>query len=450
MAIQHIYSGKPEAVTLPSSDRITSSLEGMNSIIRDADSIVYKAFRDNEKWFTDAMDVDVESYLSSANAQAQQDLLDKYNGEATNILKSVKGDFSRLSGEQKMALQRGKTALMAKQKKMTADMERYLLEKKIVESKPTEYDVEEWNNTTAKEYLSKGVMPETSIPYRRLPIGSWLNTNKVSGVGGSSKAVPTPGNPNWMQDVETSADVFDVAPIIQGKTLSDPRVLRDAQEAFKELPDAEKANYLNGTNLAPYWSDPRLKEVTSPVLRNYIDKNWQTGVKTTTGASKFKERSAGSGFNWNTGVDFNNNRNTQFAKNNDIKLQNLSTYPIFYDLQLGAVPSVIQKIQSYTDANTGKTKTLNKAVNIKIVGYSPNGDKLIVNVEDDVYPEKGESKENLLLKDTKIELDASLYDALLKSKPYGFSREKALKDMGVGVDSVLKPTVPNSGVKWVQ
>ena len=154
------------------------------------------------------------------------------------------------------------------------------------------------------------------------------------------------------------------------------------------------------------------------------------GKKVTTGG-------AGS-FNWNGGVDINNNRNTNFAKNPDIKLQNLPLYKTFYDLQLGSVPPVIQKIQSYVNANTGEKRTLNKAVNIKLVGYNPETDKLVVNVQEDVYPSKGEPKESLLLKDTKIELDAALYDALLKSKPFGFSREKAMKEAGISGASQSK------------
>jgi hypothetical protein len=421
MAIEHIYNGS-KAVTLPSSDRISSSLEGMNSLIREADKIKFSAFKENEKWFTDATNVDVESYLSSANAQAQQTLLDKYNTEAAGILKAVKGDFSKLSGEQKMALQRGRTALEAEQKKMKADMERYLLEKRMVESKPMDYDVEEWNETIASEYLKNGKMPESPIPYRRQPISAWLNTNKIRGANPPQTIIkPVAGNPNKEVAYEVSATIDDVAPVIVGKVYSDPRIMRDAEEAFKELSESEKSNYLNGTNIDPHWSNPKLKEITNPVLRNYIDKNWEAGVQTSAGNPTFRERgTGGGGFNWNIGIGAGNNQNNQFDKQSNITLGKV-TFDNFYNLGQKSFTSDPQMIQSYTDLNTGVEKVLNKATRFEVVGYSPDKDMLIVKTVDRVTG---------LPEGRQIGLKGSLYSDLLKKKPFGIYREELVKNVG--------------------
>ena len=328
----HIYDGKNTSVTLPSSDRLSAAQEGMNSVIREADQIKFRAFKDTEKWFMDATNVDVESYLSSANSKAQQDLLNKYNGEASKMLKSVNGDFTKLSSEQKMALQRGRTALEAEQKRMKSDMERYLFEKKLVESNPTDYDVEEWNKTTATEYMKYGKLPEVPIPYRRAPISAWLNTNKVRGATPPPSIVkPVAGNPDKEVAYEVSASVEDVAPVIWGKTLSDPRIMRDAQESFNELSEEEKASYLNGTNLAPYWNSSNLKNMTNPVLRNYVDKNWESGVQMTAGAPTFRKRSTGTGGGLNLEVLSAFGKTTKYAptESKSYKLGQ-TTYPTYH------------------------------------------------------------------------------------------------------------------------
>jgi hypothetical protein len=222
------------------------------------------------------------------------------------------------------------------------------------------------------------------------------------------------GGVPYKKSTTYSAQKTDVVPYIKAALSDNDQYAAGAIKEWNELTPQEKEKY--------HVANPQ-----NPILEMAVDRHWKEWVK-----SEVKEtrntmgRGGSKGFDWNLGVGSGNNRNGDFIKKNDIPIQNLPPYKEWYDLQLGSVPTVTQKILTFKDARTGETKTLNKAISFKIVGYSPDNDKLLLSVEEDVLPSKGESKTGYLPKETKIEVDASLYDDLLKAKPYGFSREAIL------------------------
>jgi hypothetical protein len=239
--------------------------------------------------------------------------------------------------------------------------------------------------------------------------------------------------PGFIQDEELSADVFDVAPIIQGKTFSDPRIMRDAQESFDELSTEEKTKYLNGTDLAPYWSDPKLKDITSPVIRNYVDKNWESGVQKTIGSSKRKVAGSGSGFNWNIGIGSGNNKNNEF----DVLPNQIFGNTKFDSfLNLGQVPNSAKTmtIQKFVDLETGEELDFNNSASFQTVGYSPDKDMVVVSLTKDAS-----SNGVNLFSGKNIGLKGDQYDDFLKKKPFAIDRA-SLMVKNPEVKKKAKPT----------
>jgi hypothetical protein len=254
--------------------------------------------------------------------------------------------------------------------------------------------------------------------------------------------------PGFIQDEELSADVFDVAPIIQGKTFSDPRIMRDAQESFDELSTEEKTKYLNGTDLVPHWSDPRLKDITSPVIRNYVDKNWESGVQKTIGSSKRKETgTGGSGLNLEVLNAFG--KTTKYAPT-EVKPFRLGqtdypTYHTFNNIPDWQIPSgkkvrilnpegeetitpdttLTVDVTGY-DESTGELTFVAKKDFLSKYGYNPKGANydLAVNIKD-LPPEYGELK---IIKDGKVVKIKDLQTAtptMAKAKPTFLDWKKA-------------------------
>jgi hypothetical protein len=433
MALDLIYTGREHGVKLPTGERINQGERSLSNFIARAEDIKYKAFKENEQEFLKASNIDPVFLISDKSQKVQSQLLDDFN-------KKWAGEYKRYQGnlpvDVKQQMQSEKNILLAIQQKMQSDMERAMVDRDIV-SKDVAGNIDhEDANARWADYVTTGNYDISPLKPSAIDPDLQYSRNINKGVGTKSTVTITKKKDGVLVTEKkiASGTEEEGRKFVEADILGNPRLAQGYIKKFKALKTNDPETYvkyldtdLSGT--VDTSEEQAASTSSNPIIKWAQDNYWDKKL-ILEDVEVTKPETVKTTFDWELGVGIDNNKNTQFAKNNDITIQRLPPYKNFYDLQLGSVPSVIQKVGDYVDASTGEKKTLNKAINMKIVGYSPDGDKLIVNVEDDVYPAKGEPKTNLLLKDTKIELDASLYDALLKAKPYGFSREKAMAESG--------------------
>jgi hypothetical protein len=420
----------------------------------------YQQQQDDKMWIRKMMEIDPIAALSAKSATEQQNMLNAYNQKWASRYTERKGE---LTEPDKLELIKDRVALQAGQKKILSDNERYLNYQHILDNDTNgHYQKEEGKAKLANWLDNGGDLPTDVLKVRPQNMVAYLRGIKKDVASSTQRDVRTDekGNTYYVDTPIVSKEAAQRA--IASSMDHEGRMMGVIQDfdTWANKPENYKAvNDLlmdydrdkNGTvdpaerQYAYEHMNPKDNPVIHWALNNpdYLNELMEVKESATKNPATTGK---GVSFNWNMGVDFGNNRNMQFQKKQDIPIQKLPLYKNFYDLQLASVPTVMQKVLTYKNANTGETKTLNKAINVKVVGYSPDNDKLLLNVEEDNYPIKGEGKDSYLPKDTKIEVDAAQYDDLLKSKPYGFSREKAMKQIG----NENKPTIvpPKSGVTW--
>jgi len=419
---QRQYTGEGFGVKLDDNDRLAQSQQRMNNLILNADEMVYKSFKENEKRFADMTDVDLETYLSTASADAQSNMLQEYNKIATDIVKK-RGGLQNLTQNDWQELNLGKKTLEAKQKKMLADQERYKTDKALVERYPDEYDVQEWNDKFASSYLQTGKYPEERIPVREKPFEAILSeySKNFRGTNQVELDTVTKEGVRLKRTIEGNMTIDQAKTAIKDMLLYDEGGRKNAYNKFNSLPVEEKKKWLV--------DETRDNKIDAREEKNGIvrwaqnNPEFQRAVITETSTpytTLSTPKTGSAAFNWNVGIGSGNNRNSTFDKQDDVTLGQV-TFKNFYNLGRQSFTSDPQMIQEYLDLDTNQSRTLNKATRFEVVGYSPDKDMIVVKVTDRVTG---------LREGKLIGLNASQYDDLLRNKPFGIDRELLKKEAG--------------------
>jgi len=296
--IQRTFTGKNTEVVLPSSDRLDKVQENMSNLIIGADKLRYNAFKENEQRFLKTTDIDLETYISDANAKTQAQLIDEYNKTAQKMLKAKGGRFENFTTQDWQELNLGKKILQAKQQKMSTDLERFKLMDKMVLSRPDQWDTDEWNVLKAN-YLKTGDLPDVELPVRAKPLEVALNEKKLEGTQTIDYGQPFIFNGQKVkQGTYYSGTEQEARDYVKGMVLSNPAYQKDIYQKFSKLPEAEKIKYLDvnndGTvdrNEAAIASQSGTTD--NPILKWAQDTYWQKARATKEGAMTSAEKSQG-------------------------------------------------------------------------------------------------------------------------------------------------------------
>ena len=300
---QHIYTGKDTGVTLPSGERLDRAQDKMSEMIISADKLRFESFQKNEAWFLKTSDLPVESYLSTASTEYQAKLLDEYNNKSIAIVKA-RGGMDKLTTEDKLELVKGKQFVQGEQQRMLGDQEKYKMAKQVVQRNKDYYDEGKFDELMMGTLFKDGRYPDAEeLPIRAKSIDEDLSSHPVYGSKSTTVLKPVEGNPDKEVPYEYSATKEEVARVIAGKAFSNPQYLEEVKQDWESLSEQDKNKYLDpdGDGVKQYKASENMKDLTNPLLMNYIDKHWQSGVKSSAGAPQYKKRSTGRGM----GLSFN-------------------------------------------------------------------------------------------------------------------------------------------------
>ena len=415
MAFSNTFTGKGIATVLPSGENLQRSQERMGDMILASEKIRQDTFQKNQEEFLKSSHIDPVYSLSKSAMESQAKALDFFNKKWGKVFQDKQG---HLSMEDQTAMAADKGFIMASQARMKSDMDRMQQDMTLLDKDYMgRYDRDEWYNSHYLPFSQGEPYNPSPLPIKEQDFVEWARTQaqKDKSETFSEENVDKQGNTTI---ITRNIPPEQIPARVRQYVLAMPdAVAKNFMKRFASAPD--KQHFIdiaaNKENALILWAQNQ-----PDILQAVVNEQRQTKLKSTARRT--------SSFDWNLGVGATNNRNSDFAKKTDIPIQELPSYKEYYDLQLGSVPTVIQKILDFKDARTGEVKTLNKAVPFKIVGYSPDNDKLLIAIEQEggIFDKATKIR---LPKGSLIEVDASLYDDLLKSKPYGFSREAILGKM---------------------
>jgi hypothetical protein len=426
------FTGKGTGILLPSGEGLQRAQEKLSERLIDAEKIKVEAFRKSQEEFLKAQDIDPATSISIAATRAQAEMVDANNKKWGSILSKEKV----LSTERKLEQLRDRRVIEAKGDEIRAMQKAWEMEDALVKKNPLDFDEKEHALKTLN-FMQNGTFDMNDIPWAAQPVSDELQ--KLRGKIGVKTSITTPDplNKGYLKTTAVMGEKKDFAPVIRDLVFKNPKHMKDMLQQWQALPQEQKNQYLDINKdgvVSPQEEQAiKSKDLTNPILNWYVDQNWRAGrfEEDLGKPQRIPQTAAKTGFNWALGIGPNNNRNGEFLERPGVKIQNLPSYTKWYDFQLGSVPTVAPQIGTYKNASTGATGTLDRAVSVKIIGYDAGSDKLVFSLEEDVLPLKGEGREKYMPKGTKIEVDASDYNALLEAKPIGFSREKALGGIGL-------------------
>ena len=285
---QHIYDGKNEAVNLPSGERLDRAQQNMSQMILNADKMRLDAFKANEEWFLKTTDVPIESFLSSANTEAQAKMLDEYNKSAVSIVKS-RGGMDKLTMQDKLELTKGRQMLESEQQRMLGDLEKYKTAKAVVDKNPDYYDQREFNAIVAQTYMKDGKYPDIEIPIKEKPLELALDNNKVNGtVTQDYRYYTNPNGQKVKQATIVGATEEESRSHVRAMVLSSPQYQKYIFNKFSKLSDKDKLRYLDTDNSGTIDANERDMAVKSfeagnPLLKWAEDNYWQLARTTRDG-----------------------------------------------------------------------------------------------------------------------------------------------------------------------
>jgi hypothetical protein len=414
-----IYTGKGLAPQI--SQESGKAMSRLSDFITRAEELKYQAFKQNEQEFLKNSNIDPAFFISKANQETQIKMLDDFNRKWAERMKS---SGNNLSVDDKMAMQAEKNYIISQQQEMQTRQDLWRQHRDMIMQNPNKYDAQEWSIYDAK-YREKGEYPLIAPPIKAKSIDMAIEDNPVVGNENTQTIPETRDGLRGFVDVRFSGDEQQGRERVKQVALMDEAYSKDLVTQFSNLDEATKLKYLDADKNGLI--SPQEAEDFNAIIKWGQDTKWQKALRRDELGWRKTEPTPSRTFNWNVNIGVGHNRNSEFDKKENINLWN-TDFKEYYDLDLGVARTVTQKIQDYTDLQTGERLKLNKTARFKVVAYSPDNDQLIVSVIDTVVPTSEERKMGAkpLMRDKVIALDASLYDDLLRSKPYGFSREAAL------------------------
>ena len=257
----------------------------LSDFITKAEEIKYQAFKDNKDWFLKTQEVDPIAFITTANQDTQNRLMKEYNESSAAIVKRA-GGFDKLSGEAQAKILAGKNYLVSEQNKMAADQEQYLLEKNMItKDADTNYSSQEFYETKEVPYLNGESYNRTPIQPKAQSISSELMGLQGKFGSTTSRNIPSKGAPGFFDTLETTGTRDDIAPYIVNRVFENPKYKRDMLERWAALSQDKKDEYLDTDKSGTVDEVERVagtsptRDKENPILRFYIDQNWQSAVK---------------------------------------------------------------------------------------------------------------------------------------------------------------------------
>jgi len=440
-----IYTGKGLAPDIPSEGG--KAMSRLSDFIMKAEEIKYNAFKETQDWFVKSQDVDPVMFLTTANQIAQDKLLKTYNEESSAILKA---SGNNLSTEDRARIIAGKNFLISEQQKMQADMARALQDRDAIQKDiQGNLDHDEFNKRWS-DYVSGNASygTEPLSPSAIDPDAHYSKLiNKGHGTEGTISLTTNKGGISTTEKKSASATEEEARQMVASDILGNDRLALGYIEKFQKLKNTDPATYMkyldtSGDQQVDATEEQAAETASNPIIRWAQDNYWQKRiiikeVETT------KPETKRSTFNWNIGIGVGNNRNRQyddqgFANFNKLKVNS------WLDLGRDAPSAKDRQIQDYVDTETGEKKHFGSAAEIKIVGYSPDRDMIIVKIT--------KTSENRELREGDyIGLSGDKYKDWLESKPFGIDRDSLLKQYGQSTTYRIPPLLKKpekSGVVW--
>lgn len=281
MPIQRLYTGRNSSVVLPSGERVDRAQQGMNNLILEAEKMKLDSFKKNEEWYLKTNDVPIETYISTANTEAQAKMVDAYNKQAQDILKARGGDFNNLTTQDKLELAKGRKILESQQQSMLGDLEKYKMARDVINKNQDKYDLEEANDTIFKPYLTTGKFNDAPLPIKAQSLDSFLDNNKVRGSVTNDYEYYT--NPNGLkvkQPVKVIGTEIEARDFVKNRILSNEANQKWAFKEFAKQPENVQLQYLDVNKDGKVDNSERggaqdLRSEENPIVRWAQDTRWK-------------------------------------------------------------------------------------------------------------------------------------------------------------------------------
>jgi hypothetical protein len=417
--IQRSYTGRNAGVEIPNSDRIARSQERMDDLLMKANEYRLQSFKENQNRFLKMGDIDLDTYISSANATAQGKLVDDYNNKAQSILKS-RGSFENFQTQDWVELQKGRKMLESAQAKMNADYERFKLDEQVIKrDNGRTLDLDEWAAIKEK-YLKEGVYTEDPLPVKEVPFENLLNDYSKNFTGEQEVELDTSGVVNgirqkrkaWANMTQGQADNG-----IKELILYSEGGRKNVMRRFAEQPIQEQLKWLDADKSGTIDKNERGDENAIIAWAQQYEPFKKTIIR---------EKS--------TGYSNITQPKTEGANKPNYNVKALTPETVygkhsFSDMMnVGAVPQPVTEAQTIPlvyDYSSGKPvlKEVNQNAQFTVTGYSPSEDVILVKISND---------SDAFSAGDIIALPAEGYSELLKAKPLfidrsSFKRETAPK-----------------------
>lgn len=396
----------------------------LSDAIIKAEEIKYNTFRENEKEFLKASNIDPAFFISTANQQAQAKLLQDYN---TRWSQRMKASGNNMPLEDKQQMLAEKNLIIAQQQKMQSDQDLWNQHRTMVAQNPNRFDADEFAMADA-EYRKTGEYKLVRPPVKARSLDMALEDNPIMGNEINETIPEERDNLSGFTDVRYSGTPEQAKERVKQLILSDESYTKDIAKQFQSLPEEEKLKWLdadkNGTISSQEAQD------FNPIIKWAQETKWEKARKKDVLAWRKTETTTPSGgFNLKIAVGSGNNKNQTF----DVQ-ENVNAYGTQFGklLNLGRLSftSDPQTIDEYVDLSKGTKNSLGAATRFEVVSYSPDKDLIVAKVVDDV---RGKLRAGTI-----IGLSGEKYDDLLRNKPFYIDRPSLLKQYGT---TQTKPSV---------
>lgn len=425
--ITPLYTGRDSAAAFPDLDRLDDSLRRKQDItLRGEEIRLDKTLKDRDA-FMKLMEVDPVMAVSLRGQEQQAKDLEAYNNKGAEIMRRSGG---RPSEADRMEMLREKALLQAKQNKILGNQKMWEEAKQTISRDTRGYYDRRTFEEAEQRYFQTGEFTPDALQVAPQDITGLLSMDKPQSayLDDKGKVVKDErGNVLGYSSMEFKRTREEAQEQIFSKLQSEP-VLKFVIREFEKAPEEEQMKYLRD-----YDSNKNGK--IDPDEQQYVYQNmdirsnpivqWAMNneryIATSMGGNPSVPKNvpgqSRTTFDWNIAVGGGHNRNNEFQEQKDVY-----GYKRFLNLGRVSFTSDPQMIGEYYDINTKTTKSLNAATRFEVVGYSPDKDVIRVKITDDARDDKG----NRVRQGQQIELSASRFDDLLKSKPFGIDRSSLL------------------------
>lgn len=238
-----LYTGKGLTTKLPSDGG--QAMGRLSNFIVKAEEIKYNAFRENEKEYLKASNIDPAFFISTANQKAQAKLLDDFNQRWSQRWKET---GAKMSTDEKAQMQAEKSFIIGKQQEMQAQEAIWKEHSAMVKQNPMRYNAKKFEENT-KRLLEQGEYREVAPPLKSKDFSLFLKeqSNKLN----REKIEYTKGVPDAFGRISqqfTNISDEDIPNFIESNFFIDDQATQGVIEDFLADKSPEKMALMEDTN----------------------------------------------------------------------------------------------------------------------------------------------------------------------------------------------------------